>query len=95
MQDFCLWVSIAYITYPLILGFIPLHWAAIRGNLTACRILVQAGKKDDLMMTDNSGLTPQQHASDRNHQQVTNFLVGINSSAQNSLVIFISFHSTS
>ncbi|XP_023735848.2 protein S-acyltransferase 24 [Lactuca sativa] len=55
-------------------GFIPLHWAAIRGNLTACRILVQAGKKDDLMMTDNSGLTPQQHASDRNHQQVTNFL---------------------
>ncbi|KAI5055821.1 hypothetical protein GOP47_0029342 [Adiantum capillus-veneris] len=28
---------------------IPLHWAAIRGNLEACIVLVQARTLDDLM----------------------------------------------
>ncbi|XP_011020239.1 PREDICTED: protein S-acyltransferase 24-like [Populus euphratica] len=55
-------------------GCTPLHWAAIRGNLGACTVLVQAGKKEDLMVTDNTGLTPAQLASDKNHRQVAFFL---------------------
>ncbi|KAI5679630.1 hypothetical protein M9H77_00857 [Catharanthus roseus] len=55
-------------------GCTPLHWAAIRGNLEACTVLVQAGKKEDLMLTDNTGLTPAQLASDKNHRQVAFFL---------------------
>ncbi|KAF3782799.1 S-acyltransferase 24 protein [Nymphaea thermarum] len=56
-------------------GCTPLHWAAIRGNLEACTILVQVGKKEDLMATDNTGLTPAQLASDKGHMQVAFFLV--------------------
>jgi palmitoyltransferase len=37
-------------------------------------VLVQAGKKDDLVVTDNSGLTPAQLASDKSHRQVAFFL---------------------
>ncbi|XP_045786595.1 protein S-acyltransferase 24 isoform X1 [Trifolium pratense] len=55
-------------------GCTPLHWAAIRGNLEACTVLVQAGKREDLTMTDNTGLTPAQLASDKNHRQVAFFL---------------------
>ncbi|PWA56803.1 zinc finger, DHHC-type, palmitoyltransferase, Ankyrin repeat-containing domain protein [Artemisia annua] len=55
-------------------GCTPLHWAAIRGNLEACTVLVQAGKKDDLIVTDNTGLTPAQLASDKSHRQVAFFL---------------------
>lgn len=55
-------------------GCTPLHWAAIRGNLEACTVLVQAGKKEDLMVADNTGLTPAQLASDKNHRQVAFFL---------------------
>ncbi|KAL8197667.1 hypothetical protein R6Q57_024315 [Mikania cordata] len=55
-------------------GCTPLHWSAIRGNLEACTVLVQAGKKDDLMVTDNTGLAPAQLASDKNHRQVAFFL---------------------
>ncbi|KAL2587852.1 hypothetical protein GLYMA_13G163400v4 [Glycine max] len=55
-------------------GCTPLHWAAIRGNLEASTVLVQAGKKEDLMVTDNTGLTPAQLASDKNHRQVAFFL---------------------
>ncbi|KAE9601770.1 putative protein S-acyltransferase [Lupinus albus] len=55
-------------------GCTPLHWAAIRGNLEACTVLVQAGKKEDLMVTDNTGLTPAQLASDKNHRQAAFFL---------------------
>ncbi|XP_009621389.1 protein S-acyltransferase 24 [Nicotiana tomentosiformis] len=55
-------------------GCTPLHWAAIRGNLEACTVLVQAGKKEDLTVTDNTGLTPAQLASDKNHRQVAFFL---------------------
>lgn len=55
-------------------GCTPLHWAAIRGHLEACTVLVQAGKKDDLMVTDNTGLTPAQAASDKNHRPVAFFL---------------------
>ncbi|KAJ4842888.1 Protein S-acyltransferase 24 [Turnera subulata] len=55
-------------------GCTPLHWAAIRGNLEACTVLVQAGKKEDLMVTDNTGLTPAQLASDKSHRQVAFFL---------------------
>ncbi|XP_051150556.1 protein S-acyltransferase 24-like [Andrographis paniculata] len=55
-------------------GCTPLHWAATRGNLEACTVLVQAGKKEDLMVTDNTGLTPVQLATDQNHRQVVFFL---------------------
>uniref|UniRef100_J3MG81 S-acyltransferase n=1 Tax=Oryza brachyantha TaxID=4533 RepID=J3MG81_ORYBR len=55
-------------------GCTPLHWAAIRGNLEACTVLVQAGKKDDLMVKDKTGLTPAQLAADKNHRQVAFFL---------------------
>ncbi|OMO61697.1 Zinc finger, DHHC-type, palmitoyltransferase [Corchorus olitorius] len=55
-------------------GCTPLHWAAIRGNLEACTVLVQAGKKEDLMVVENTGLTPAQLASDKNHRQVAFFL---------------------
>ncbi|XP_073034242.1 protein S-acyltransferase 24-like [Primulina eburnea] len=55
-------------------GCTPLHWAAIRGNLEACTVLVQAGKKEELMVTDNTGLTPAQLAADKNHRQVAFFL---------------------
>ncbi|CAO2841110.1 unnamed protein product [Amaranthus hypochondriacus] len=55
-------------------GCTPLHWAAIRGNLEACTVLVQAGKKEDLIMTDNTGLTPAQLAAEKNHKQVAFFL---------------------
>ncbi|KAK3439530.1 hypothetical protein EUGRSUZ_C04398 [Eucalyptus grandis] len=55
-------------------GCTPLHWAAIRGNLEACTVLVQAGKKEDLMVTDNTGLTPAQLASEKSHRQVAFFL---------------------
>nr|XP_029121947.1 protein S-acyltransferase 24 isoform X2 [Elaeis guineensis] len=58
----------------LSIGCTPLHWAAIRGNLEACTVLVQAGKKEDLMVTDNTGFTPAQLASDKNHRQVAFFL---------------------
>ncbi|KAK4479509.1 hypothetical protein RD792_015025 [Penstemon davidsonii] len=56
------------------LGCTPLHWAAIRGNLEACTVLVQAGKKEDLAITDNTGLTPAQLAADKSHRQVAFFL---------------------
>jgi ankyrin repeat protein len=59
----------------LLLGCTPLHWAAIRGNLEACTVLVQVGKKDDLMVKDKTGLTPAQLAADKNHRQIAFFLV--------------------
>ncbi|KAL0334013.1 UNVERIFIED_CONTAM: protein S-acyltransferase 24, partial [Sesamum angustifolium] len=46
-------------------GCTPLHWAAIRGNLEACTVLVQAGKKDDLIVSDKTGLTPATLAADK------------------------------
>ena len=36
-----------------------------------------AGKKEDLMVTENTGLTPAQLAADKSHRQVAFFLVGI------------------
>lgn len=40
-------------------------------------MLVQAGKKEDLTVQDNTGLTPAQLAADKNHRQVAFFLVSI------------------
>jgi hypothetical protein len=40
-------------------------------------VLVQAGKKEDLMVQDNTGFTPAQLAADKNHRQVAFFLVSI------------------
>ncbi|KAE8710390.1 hypothetical protein F3Y22_tig00110321pilonHSYRG00090 [Hibiscus syriacus] len=55
-------------------GCTPLHWAAIKGNLEACTILLQASK-EGLGVTDNSGLTPAQLASEKNNKKVA-FLLG-------------------
>jgi palmitoyltransferase ZDHHC13/17 len=38
-------------------------------------VLVQAGKKDDLMIKDKTGLTSAQLAADKKHRQVAFFLV--------------------
>uniref|UniRef100_M8CE30 S-acyltransferase n=1 Tax=Aegilops tauschii TaxID=37682 RepID=M8CE30_AEGTA len=56
------------------LGCTPLHWAAIRGNMESCTVLVQVGKKEDLMVQDNTGLTPAQLAADKSHRQVAFYL---------------------
>ncbi|KAJ7544664.1 hypothetical protein O6H91_09G088600 [Diphasiastrum complanatum] len=55
-------------------GCTALHWAAIRGNLEACTVLVQAGSKENLTITDARGCTPAQLASDKGHRQVALFL---------------------
>lgn len=77
---FCFYLLLelrGFLTFHSTIGCTPLHWAAIRGNLEACTVLVQAGKKEDLTVIDNTGLTPAQLASDKNHRQVAFFLVGV------------------
>ena len=56
-------------------GCTPLHWAAIRGHVEACTVLVHAGTKQELMVKDNAGFTPAQLASDKGHRHVALFLV--------------------
>lgn len=56
-------------------GCTPLHWAALRGNIEACTVLVYAGTKQELMVKDNAGFTPVQIASDKGHRHVAFFLV--------------------
>lgn len=56
-------------------GCTPLHWAAIRGYVEACTVLVHAGTKQELMVKDNAGFTPAQLASDKGHRHVALFLV--------------------
>lgn len=58
-------------------GCTPLHWAAIRGNLEACTVLVQAGSLEDLMTTEATGCTAAQLASDKGHRHVALFLVSV------------------
>ena len=72
---FTLGLEIYFYIMNAALGCTPLHWAAIRGNLEACTVLVQAGKKEDLMVQDKTGLTPQQLAADKSHRQAAFFLV--------------------
>lgn len=59
----------------LFIGCTPLHWAAIRGNVEACTVLVHAGTKQELLVKDNAGFTPVQLASDKGHRHVVFFLV--------------------
>lgn len=54
-----------------------MHWAAMRGNVEACTVLVHAGTKQELMVKDNAGFIPVQLASDKGHQHVAVFLVRI------------------
>ena len=56
-------------------GCTPVHWAAIRGNIEACTILVHAGTKQELLVKDKAGFTPVQIASDKGHRQIALFLV--------------------
>jgi palmitoyltransferase len=73
-----LWECDIHFWYKTIsVGCTPLHWAAIRGNMESCTVLVQVGKKEDLMVQDNTGLTPAQLAADKNHRQVAFYLVSI------------------
>jgi palmitoyltransferase ZDHHC13/17 len=57
------------------LGCTPLHWAAIRGHLEVCIVLVHAGSKKELLVKDTSGLTPAQLAADKGHHHLANVLV--------------------
>jgi len=61
----------------MFLGCTPLHWAALRGNVEACTVLVHAGTKQELKVKDNAGVTPAQLASNKGHWAVANFLVCI------------------
>lgn len=57
------------------LGCTPLHWAAMRGNVEACTVLVHAGTKQELTVKDNAGFTPVQLASDKGHRNIAFLLV--------------------
>lgn len=63
------------VEYPMPLGCTPLHWAALRGNIEACTVLVHAGTKKELTVKDKAGFTPVQLASDKGHRHVALFLV--------------------
>lgn len=60
-----------------LLGCTPLHWAALRGNVEASSVLVQAGTKQELYVKDKAGFTPAQLASDKGHRHIAYFLVRI------------------
>lgn len=64
------------LTIQIHVGCTPLHWAAIRGHLEACNILVHAGTKQELAVKDKAGFTPIQIASDKGHRHVALSLVG-------------------
>ncbi|CAM8933299.1 unnamed protein product [Rhodiola kirilowii] len=51
-------------------GCTPLHWAAIRGDMEVCTILVHAGNKEELMVKDKAGFTPTQLASDKGYRHI-------------------------
>ena len=68
----CFWSNYFLVYVP---GCTPLHWAAIRGNLEACTVLVQAGDLEDLLAKESTGCTPFQLASDKGHRHVAFFLV--------------------
>jgi palmitoyltransferase len=57
------------------LGYTPLHWAAVKGNLQSCKVLVRAGKMEDLMVKDKYGFTPFLLAVDKKHMAIRDFLV--------------------
>lgn len=61
----------------MLLGCTPLHWAALRGNVEACIVLVHAGDKQELMVKDRSGFTPAQLASEKGHRHVARIIVRI------------------
>ncbi|GFS34497.1 ankyrin repeat family protein with DHHC zinc finger domain-containing protein [Actinidia rufa] len=56
-------------------GCTPLHWAALRGNVEACTVLVHAGTKQELLVKDNAGFSPVQLASDKGHRHIALILV--------------------
>lgn len=57
------------------IGCTPLHWAAIRGDIEVCTILVHAGNKDELSVKDKAGFTPAQLASDKGYRHIALLLV--------------------
>lgn len=61
----------------LLPGCTPLHWAALRGNVEVCMILVHAGTKQELLVKDKAGNTPLKLASDKGHRQIVLLLVRI------------------
>ncbi|CAM8946677.1 unnamed protein product [Rhodiola kirilowii] len=56
--------------FGLMIGCTPLHWAAIRGDMEVCTILVHAGNKEELMVKDKAGFTPTQLASDKGYRHI-------------------------
>ncbi|XP_044981454.1 probable protein S-acyltransferase 23 isoform X2 [Hordeum vulgare subsp. vulgare] len=55
-------------------GCTPLHWAAIRGSLEVCTLLVHAGTKQELTLRDSGGFTPSQLAADKGQRHLSNIL---------------------
>ncbi|XBH84723.1 hypothetical protein VPH35_072825 [Triticum aestivum] len=55
-------------------GCTPLHWAVIRGSLEVCTLLVHAGTKQELTLSDRGGFTPLQLAADKGQQHLSNIL---------------------
>ncbi|XP_062182753.1 probable protein S-acyltransferase 23 isoform X2 [Phragmites australis] len=55
-------------------GCTPLHWAAIRGNLEVCTVLVHAGTKEELTLKDSGGYTPVQLSADKGHRHLSYIL---------------------
>jgi len=66
------------------LGYAPIHWAASRGSLDACLLLIQAGASMELR-TRVSHLTPLQLAILRKHPRIVSLLLenGANPDAKN------------
>ena len=79
----CYFISLGqlggYIVFKLFLwcraGCTALHWAAIRGNLEVCTVLVHTGTKEELTLEDSGGLTPVQLAAEKGHRHLSNILV--------------------
>ena len=63
------------VIFVISLGCTPLHWAALRGNLEACVVLLHSGAKEELMVIDSAGFTRAQIAADRGHRHVCLILV--------------------
>mmetsp|Transcript_16074 Transcript_16074/g.22186 ORF Transcript_16074/g.22186 Transcript_16074/m.22186 type:complete len:613 (-) Transcript_16074:190-2028(-) len=55
-------------------GCTALHWAAIKGNHEACTLLVMGGAQEALGMSDSTGSTPSQLASQKGHYMCSEWL---------------------
>jgi ankyrin repeat protein len=62
-------------------GNTALHHAAWRGNLPACRTLIEELGCDNPFVKNNDGMTPQQFAAAGNHTEVVEYLLRLQETA--------------